>query len=101
MKFLGKLVFTINGQTVSLDVVEEGVEYFVIFGDLTNKKETYGAGRFLYVPKPTADGKTVVDFNKAFNPPCAFTPYATCPFPPKQNMLSLAITAGEKTYGEH
>lgn len=101
MKFLGKLVFTINGQTVSLDVVEEGVEYFVIFGDLTNKKETYGAGRFLYVPKPTADGKTVVDFNKAYNPPCAFTPYATCPFPPKQNMLNLAITAGEKTYSEH
>lgn len=101
MKFLGKLVFKINAQTVSLDAVEEGAELFVIFGDQTNKKETYGAGRFLYVSKPDASGKTVVDFNKAFNPPCAFTPYATCPLPPKQNMLSLAITAGEKTFMEH
>ncbi len=101
MKFLGKLIFTINGQTISLDAVEEGAELFVIFGDLTNKKETYGAGRFLYVSKPDASGKTIVDFNKAFNPPCAFTPYATCPLPPKQNMLSLAVKAGEKTYNEH
>ncbi len=101
MKFLGKLIFTINGQTVSLDAVEEEAQLFVIFGDLTNKKETYGAGRFLYVSKPDASGKTIVDFNKAFNPPCAFTPYATCPLPPKQNMLSLAVKAGEKTFNEH
>ncbi len=101
MKFLGKLIFTINGQTVSLDAVEEEAQLFVIFGDLTNKKETYGAGRFLYAAKPDASGKTVVDFNKAFNPPCAFTPYATCPLPPKQNMLNVAITAGEKTFNDH
>lgn len=101
MKFLGKLVFKVNDQKVSLDAVEEGEELFVIFGDLTNKKETYGAGRFLYVSKPDASGKTVVDFNKGFNPPCAFTPYATCPLPPKQNMLSIAITAGEKTFNAH
>ncbi len=101
MKFLGKLVFTINGQTYTLDAVEEEAQIFVIFGDLTNKKETYGAGRFLYVSKPDASGKTIVDFNKAFNPPCAFTPYATCPLPPKQNMLGLAITAGEKIFIEH
>jgi uncharacterized protein (DUF1684 family) len=101
MKFLGKLVFKIKEQTISLDAVEEGQELFVIFGDLTNKKETYGAGRFLYAPKPDASGKIVVDFNKAFNPPCAFTPYATCPLPPKQNILPIAITAGEKTFMEH
>lgn len=101
MKFLGKLVFKIKDQIVCLDAVEEENQLFVIFGDLTNKKETYGAGRFLYAPKPDASGKTVVDFNKAFNPPCAFTPYATCPLPPKQNMLTIRITAGEKTFNEY
>jgi len=101
MKLLGKLIFTINGQIYSLDAVEEGTELFVIFADATNAKTTYGAGRFLYAPKPDATGKTVVDFNKAFNPPCAFTPFATCPLPPSQNVLAIPITAGELNYSNH
>jgi uncharacterized protein (DUF1684 family) len=76
-------------------------DLFIIFGDETNKKHTYGAGRYLYAPLPDKDGNTYLDFNKAINPPCAFTPYATCPLPPKQNNLAVAITAGEKKYAEH
>jgi len=98
MKLLGKLIFSLNGKIVSLDAVEEENQLFVIFGDATNGKQTYGAGRFLYADKPDASGRTIVDFNKAFNPPCAFTPFATCPLPPKQNVISIAITAGEKEY---
>lgn len=102
MKLLGKLIFTIQGKVYSLDAVEEGEdELFILFGDATNTHTTYGAGRFMYVPKPDASGKTVLDFNKAFNPPCAFTPYATCPLPPQQNVLPVAVTAGEKDYGKH
>ncbi|MDD2792556.1 MAG: DUF1684 domain-containing protein [Sediminibacterium sp.] len=102
MKLLGKLIFTIQGKVFSLDAVGEGDdELFVIFGDATNTHTTYGAGRFMYVPKPDASGKTILDFNKAFNPPCAFTPFATCPLPPQQNVLPVAVTAGEKDYGKH
>ena len=101
MKLMGKLIFTINHTIYSLDAVEEGEELFVIFGDATNAKTTYGAGRFLYTNKPDASGKTVIDFNKAFNPPCAFTAFATCPLPPEQNVLPVAITAGEKNFGQH
>jgi uncharacterized protein len=74
---------------------------FVIFGDKTNKTQTYGAGRFLIAEQPDNEGFTYLDFNKSYNPPCAFTPYATCPLPPKQNQLSVSITAGEKNYGHH
>jgi uncharacterized protein (DUF1684 family) len=95
----GKLVFTISGKQYTLDALEEGDHLFVIFADATSGKTTYPSGRFLYVKKPDADGVTSIDFNKAFNPPCAFTPYATCPLPPKQNVLDLEITAGEKNYG--
>ncbi len=97
----GVLVFTISGKEYKLDALAEGEEFFVIFGDKTNKKETYGAGRFVYTAKPNADGFTYLDFNKAYNPPCAFTPYATCPLPPKQNLLPIEIKAGEKNYGNH
>ena len=95
----GALVFERNGQTYRLDpVLERGeTDYFVIFGDTTNGKETYGAGRFLYV-EPPVDGKTVIDFNKAYNPPCVFTEYATCPLPPPQNRLKIRVEAGEKEY---
>ncbi|HUM02738.1 MAG TPA: DUF1684 domain-containing protein, partial [Thermoanaerobaculia bacterium] len=95
----GALVFEIDGKTYRLDpVLEKGeTELFVIFGDRTNGKETYGAGRFLYVPPPV-DGRTVLDFNKSYNPPCAFTPYATCPLPPPENKLTIPIPAGEKAY---
>ncbi|MDO6432843.1 DUF1684 domain-containing protein [Flavitalea sp. BT771] len=97
----GKLVFTIGGKQYSLDALEEGDHLFIIFADATSGKTTYPSGRFLYVNKPDADGATFIDFNKAFNPPCAFTPYATCPLPPNQNVLDLEITAGEKDYGHH
>ena len=96
----GALVFERAGQTYRLDpVLERGeTDYFVIFGDATNGKETYGAGRFLYV-KPPVDGKTIIDFNKAYNPPCVFTDYATCPLPPAQNRMKVRVEAGEKEYG--
>jgi hypothetical protein len=96
----GALVFNLKGKTYRLDATGEMTdkELFVIFADRTNGKETYGAGRFLYVPTPGASGKTIIDFNKAYNPPCAFTEYATCPLPPEQNKLAVRITAGEKNY---
>jgi len=95
----GRLVFQINGVTYKLDALDEGGDdLFVIFGDATNEKETYPTGRFMYVPKPDATGHTVIDFNKAFNPPCAFTVHATCPLPPKQNILPIALKIGEKKF---
>jgi len=97
----GVLVFNIKGKQYKLDALKSGEGFFILFGDQTNKKETYGSGRFLYTTKLDADGYTDLDFNKAINPPCAFTPYATCPLPPKQNILAVAITAGEKNYGHH
>lgn len=97
----GKLVFTIDSKSYTLDPVNEGNKFFIIFADETNGEETYGAGRFLYTDKPDSSGMVDLDFNKAYNPPCAFTKYATCPLPPKDNYLHLKITAGEKKYGNH
>lgn len=97
----GVLVFNIKDKEYRLDALKSGEGFFILFGDQTNKKETYGSGRFLYTTKLDADGYTYLDFNKSINPPCAFTPYATCPLPPKQNVLTLAVTAGEKNYGHH
>ncbi|MDX5438303.1 MAG: DUF1684 domain-containing protein [Pontibacter sp.] len=94
----GAVVFTKDGQQYRLDALEEGEELFIIFADKTNGTDTYGSGRYLYMPKPGADGKTVIDFNKAYSPPCAFTGFATCPLPPKQNFLPMAVTAGEKAH---
>lgn len=95
----GKIIFQLKGVTYQLDALDEGgEELFVIFGDATNGHETYPNGRFIYVPKPDANGHTVIDFNKAFNPPCAFTVYATCPLPPKQNILPMALKIGEKKF---
>lgn len=97
----GALVFERGGQTYRLDALgqdEEGA-LSTIFADLTNGKESYGAGRFLDTG-PVQDGKVVVDFNKAYNPPCAFSAFATCPLPPAQNKLALRVEAGEKKYGE-
>ncbi len=97
----GTLVFEIEGNSYRLDALDEGGdEYFIIVGDETNTQTTYGAGRYLYVAKPDAKGVVIIDFNKAYNPPCAFTAFATCPLPPKQNILTVAITAGEKNYAE-
>lgn len=97
----GTLVFTVNGQQHRLDALLEGKELFIIFADKTNGIETYGAGRYLYAAMPDGDGKTVLDFNKATNPPCDFVSYATCPLPPRQNFLPIHIEAGEKSYGEY
>ena len=94
----GYVVFTLDGKEYRLEPVTEENRLFFIFKDLTSGKETYPAGRFLYAEMPT-DGKVELDFNKAYNPPCAFTPYATCPLPPKQNRLAVRISAGEKRYG--
>jgi uncharacterized protein (DUF1684 family) len=96
----GTLVFELNGKTCRLDPIGEPMDqsYFLIFADETNGTETYGGGRFLYVDHPDSDGITYIDFNKAYNPPCVFTPYATCPLPPEQNYLPIKVTAGEKVY---
>lgn len=96
----GALVFEKDGQEYRLDaILETGVtDWFVIFKDATNGHETYGAGRYLYVAPPV-EGRTRIDFNRAYNPPCAFTDFATCPLPPPQNWLTgLRVTAGEKKY---
>lgn len=97
----GALLFDKDGNSYKLDAISEGDRFFIIFADLTNGEETYGAGRFLYTSKPDSNGNVVIDFNKAYNPPCAFTPYATCPLPPKQNYMNIRVTAGEKKYGHH
>ena len=96
----GALVFTLKGQTFRIDpILEQGEkDLFIIFKDKTSGHETYGAARYVYAPPPDASGKTVIDFNHAYNPPCAFTPYATCPLPPPQNRLPIRIAAGEKKY---
>jgi uncharacterized protein len=98
----GSLSFSINGNPYELLPVKDGNQLFIIFADETNGNETYGAGRFLYTDFPDSTGKVILDFNKAYNPPCSFTPFATCPLPPKQNYLHLKITAGELKYsGSH
>lgn len=98
MEAPGALVFDNGGEEHRLDAFDAGDELFVIFSDATSGKETYGAGRYLYTDRPGEDGLVEVDFNKAYNPPCAFTPYATCPLPPPQNRLDLRVEAGEKVY---
>ena len=93
----GYAEFTLNGHTCRLDPIAEGDVLFFIFKDLTSGKETYPPGRFLYADLPK-NGEVILDFNKAYNPPCAFSEYATCPLPPEQNKLPVRITAGEKKY---
>jgi hypothetical protein len=95
----GAVVFNWKGKTYRIDALEGSPEggLFLVFGDATNGKETYGAGRFLDTDPPK-DGKVVVDFNTAYNPPCAFTAFATCPLPPPQNKLPIRIEAGEKKF---
>jgi uncharacterized protein (DUF1684 family) len=107
MKAPGRVTFRIpgakageQGPEVSLEPVLEGddaTELFFIFRDTTSRKETYPPGRFLYTDLPK-DGRVIIDFNRAYNPPCAFTPFATCPLPPKGNVLLVRIPAGEKNY---
>lgn len=99
----GKAVFTWQGHTVELLPIDEGDNLFFVLTDLTAGEETYEASRFLYAPKPKPGDKNVVlDFNRFQNPPCAFTEFATCPLPPKQNRMPFRVTAGEKKYqGRH
>jgi len=96
----GYVLFTLNGKRLRLEPVyetEAQEDLFFIFKDLTSRGETYPAGRFLHAPLPSG-GEVVLDFNKAYNPPCAFTDFATCPLPPKQNQLDVRIEAGELAY---
>eukprot|EP00668_Euglena_longa_P014784 GGOE01018809.1.p1 GENE.GGOE01018809.1~~GGOE01018809.1.p1 ORF type:complete len:288 (+),score=16.02 GGOE01018809.1:39-866(+) len=98
----GQVVFNVNGQEYHLTPVADpdDPELFFIFRDLTSSTETYGSGRFLYADRPQ-DGEVILDFNCAYNPPCAFTPFATCPLPPPENRLNVRIEAGEKRVGDH
>jgi hypothetical protein len=94
----GYVEFVLKGRRCRLEPVLEGKELFFIFKDRTAAKETYPAGRFLYTGMPKG-GEVILDFNRAINPPCAFTDYATCPLPPRQNHLAVRIEAGEMSYG--
>jgi uncharacterized protein (DUF1684 family) len=96
----GSVAFERDGATWRLAALEgeEDGSLWLIFGDATNGTETYGAGRFLYTEPPADDGTVIVDFNLAYNPPCVFSSYATCPLPPAQNRLTLRIEAGEKDW---
>jgi len=103
MQSPGALVFQKDGQEYRLDTVLEDPqdqELFIMFADATSAHETYGAGRFMYIPFPQ-NGRAMVDFNRAYNPPCAFSDFATCPLPPPQNRLKLRVDAGEKKYAGH
>jgi uncharacterized protein len=93
----GYAEFTKNGQLIRLEATAEDGALFFVFRDKTAGKSTYPAARFLTVPMPK-DGRVVLDFNRAYNPPCAFTAFATCPLPTPQNRLSLEIPAGEMIY---
>jgi uncharacterized protein len=97
-KVAGTLEFTVNGQKMSFDALDDEGDLFIIFRDGTSNSTTYPPGRFLAVEKP-ANGAWVVDFNKAYNPPCAFSAYTTCPLPPPQNWLKGDVSAGEKYAG--
>ncbi|MBT8041305.1 MAG: DUF1684 domain-containing protein [Xanthomonadales bacterium] len=96
----GTFEFERDGQPLSMIALgtEESQDLWFLFADKTSGRETYGAGRFLYSEGMPEDGKLVVDFNKAYNPPCAFNDYSTCPLPPQQNRLKVAVRAGEKKY---
>jgi uncharacterized protein (DUF1684 family) len=97
----GEAVFSRDGNELHLMAVsEEAGRLFFDFGDATNGKSTAGTGRFLDTPPPQ-DGRVILDFNQAYNPPCSFTPYATCPLPTGTNRLPIAVPAGEKRYGSH
>ncbi len=93
----GTVTFKQGEKSYTLEAIDEGDHrLFFTFADRTSGHETYAAARFLYAEYPDAAGNTIVDFNKAYNPPCAFTAFSTCPMPPLENRLDMAITAGEK-----
>ena len=95
----GIIYFTINGYDFSLEpTISPSGKFFLAFGDLTNRKETYGGGRFLYVLPEDEKNNVIIDFNKSLNPPCVFSTFTTCPVPRKENNLQIKIESGEKNY---
>jgi uncharacterized protein (DUF1684 family) len=97
----GRAVFEVGSESYSLEPTSaSNGQLFFVFGDGTSGRETYGGGRFLYTDPPSKDGIVFLDFNKAYNPPCVFSPFATCPLPREDNRLTLRIEAGEKTWGK-
>jgi len=95
----GAVEFQRGGKTFRLEALDQGEgSLFLVFADRTSGRGSYGAGRFLDAPMPDANGIVVLDFNQAYNPPCAFTAFATCPLPPPENRLDLPIEAGERDY---
>ena len=99
----GDLVFEVDDESYRLQALRGGDagELWLVFADATNGNETYGGGRFLYTGAPSDDGVVELDFNRAYNPPCVFSPYATCPLPWPENRLPIRIEAGERAYGGH
>ncbi|WP_051315120.1 DUF1684 domain-containing protein [Algoriphagus terrigena] len=100
-RVMGTLKFEVEGQKQELITLEDAGKLFVIFSDQTNGESTYPSGRYMYVAFPDKKGNTTVDFNYAYNPPCAYTAFATCPIPPKANRLDFGIEAGEKSPEGH
>ena len=99
----GDVVFEVDGVTYRLQALPGGEDgrLWLIFGDATNGRETYGGGRYLYTDPPDAAGRVTGDFNRAYNPPCVFTPYATCSLPWPANRLPIRVEAGERRFGDH
>ena len=99
----GVVVFEVEGTEYRLDVTGQPGDdrYFVVFGDATSGQETYGGGRFVWIDAEDDEGNIIIDFNRAYNPPCVFSPFATCPLPTPNNRLPIRIEAGELNYGGH
>jgi len=99
----GTVAFEVDGARHRLQGLPGGPngELWLVFGDATNGQETYGGGRFVYTDAPSADGSIVVDFNRSYNPPCVFSPYATCPLPWRGNRLPIRVEAGERYLEGH
>ena len=95
----GSIIFKVNNKEFSLEpTVAPSGNFFIVFGDQTNGNQSYGGGRFLYVNPPEKNGDVFLNFNKAYNPPCVFSAFTTCPLPSTFNMLEISINAGEKNY---
>lgn len=96
----GRVVFELGGEAFSLEAIAaaSGDQFFFILADRTSGKDTYGLGRFLYSSLPNEAGRVVLDFNRTYNPPCAFNAFTTCPLPPPENRIDFPIEAGELTY---
>jgi len=99
---IGRFTFQIDGQDLSLVTTEDPTKRsMLMLADQTTRKDTYGGGRYLWIDPIDTNGDAIIDFNKAYSPPCIFTPYATCSRPPPENKLPIAIEAGEKAWGGH